>query len=484
MIVEIVLRAGQFGTIEYTKQYEHKPACDIYRDSSNFLDSTICDSYIGNPMTYRSRRVTVMGLGHFGGGVAVARWLAKQGALVTVTDLADEKVLSQSLAALADVPIARYRLEHHDEDDFRTAEAVVVNPAVRPGNALVELARQHGATIISEIELFLSACPAPVIAVTGSNGKSTTTAMTAAIYRAAGHKVWMGGNIGGSLLDNCDQIAATDRVILELSSFQLYRLSDSAPAFHGAIVTNFSPNHLDWHTDMAEYAAAKQRIFRGQKPEDFAVLNTYDGRLAGWDKHVSSRLLPLVDPNSLPKLRVAGPHNLFNAAMAATAAMADGCPWSAVEQGLSAFRGLPQRLERIAMINGRTFYGDSTSTTPESTIMALYSLPQPLWLIAGGHDKGFDFATMLQAVARRTRGAALYGEVGPKLQAALASQFPSATCTTSPGIDKALEWCWQQAKAGDSIVLSPGCSSHDQYRNFQERGKHFAELVSGLASRS
>jgi UDP-N-acetylmuramoylalanine--D-glutamate ligase len=171
----------------------------------------------------------------------------------------------------------------------------------------------------------------------------------------------------------------------------------------------------------------------------------------------------------------------MNAACAATAALAAGCSRAAVDRGLTGYRGLPQRMERIAEIAGRTFYNDSASTTPESTIAALESLDRPALLLAGGHDKGFDFTEMVEAIGRVTVGAAFYGAVGPKLYDRLRSSHVDAAAIAVPTLDDALDWCWNTSRPGDAIVLSPGCSSHDQFRNFRQRGERFAELVTELA---
>ena len=278
-------------------------------------------------MNYRGRRATIMGLGHFGGGVAAARWLAEQGAVVTVSDAADENALADSLPLLADVPIAAIHLGGHRAEDFQRADLIVVNPAVRPDSPWLHAARQSGARLCTELELFIENCPARIIGVTGSNGKSTTAAMIASILslpspfgrgaggegetiadsdaltlalsqRERGHaaerRTFLGGNIGGSLLDDLPRMTPDDWVVLEISSFQLWHFGSCTPhapreeAAHGvcrvhvAVVTGCSPNHLDWHGSFADYVAAKQRILSGQTPDDFAVLNTFDAEVASW----------------------------------------------------------------------------------------------------------------------------------------------------------------------------------------------------------
>lgn len=426
---------------------------------------------------WKNRRVTVMGLGHFGGGVGAARWLALQGASVTVTDSAPESSLADSLARLANVPIATFRLGEHRPEDFQNADLVVVNPAVRPGNHFIEIARQSGARVATEIELFLERCPAPVVGVTGSNGKSTTAAMTAAILRAAGFRTWLGGNLGGSLLESLDQIMPEDRVVLELSSFQLWHLRDGFPMPQVAVVTNCTLNHLNWHPDFAHYAAAKQRLLMGQPPDSAAVLNMADPEVATWARFVQGQRLDPFDDAKIPPLQVPGTHNRQNAAMAAAAAVAIGVSEEAVAQGLAQYTALPQRLELVAEIGSRRFYNDSSATTPESVLAALQALPPPIWLLAGGSDKGVDVRPLVSAVCRQAAGAAFYGQVGPRLREEAAVQCPGFCCTAVETLAEALDWCCRFAPANASIVLSPGFASLDQFRNFWNRGEVFAALV-------
>lgn len=361
---------------------------------------------------------------------------------------------------------------------------VVVNPAVRPDSPWLELARQSGAALTTEIDLFLQHCPAPTVGVTGSNGKSTTAAMIVAILRADGRRTWLGGNIGGSLLDRLEEIRADDVVVLELSSFQLSYLRPETRVPHVGVVTSFSPNHLDWHANLDEYAAAKQILLTRQQPDDWAVLNSRDGRLAAWERFAAGRLAALVPDDEIPPLRVPGWHNRMNAACAATAALAAGCRRTAIASGLESFGGLPQRMERIARIESREFYNDSTSTTPESTIAALESLSQPAFILAGGRDKGFDFTEMVETIGRLAVGAAFFGEIAAKLNDRLQASSADCLAVAVETMVEALEFCWRNSRPGDAIVLSPGCSSHDQFRHFQQRGERFNELLRELGGRN
>jgi UDP-N-acetylmuramoylalanine--D-glutamate ligase len=433
-------------------------------------------------MNYHGQRTTIMGLGHFGGGAAAARWLAQQGAIVTVSDQADETALADVLPSLADVPIAAWRLGGHRKEDFSDADLIVVNPAVRPNSPWLDVARKTGARLCTELELFLEHCPAHVIGVTGSNGKSTTAAMIASILRADGRRVFLGGNIGGSLLSELPEMRPDDWVVLEISSFQLWHFSPEVKMPHIAVVTNCSPNHLDWHADFADYAAAKQRMLTGQTDSDFAVLNTFDAEVTRWKSCVRGQLAGMPSFDHLPVLPIPGRHNEINAACASAAAVAAGCRESSLRQGLEQFHPLPQRLELVATIAGRRFYNDSTATTPESTIAALQSLTTPVWLLVGGKSKGFDFGPLTAAIANHAGGAAAFGLAREELFSQIAAKNRNLPSVAVETMDEALAWCWSQSKPGDAIILSPACASTDQFRNFRHRGERFTELVLQLSS--
>jgi UDP-N-acetylmuramoylalanine--D-glutamate ligase len=409
-------------------------------------------------MQFYGRRVTVMGLGRHGGGATAARYLAEQGASVTVTDLADAAALADSLETFAGVPVGRFHLGGHRECDFTNVDLVVVNPAVRPGNPLVELARQSGAEITSEIEMFLAACPAPVIGVTGTNGKSTTAAMAAAILSASGRRAWLGGNIGRSLVTDLAQIRPDDWIVLELSSFQLHWLGSDTRWPEVAVLTNFAPNHLDWHGSVEHYRQSKQRLL---------------------DRGTS--VLPWDDAD-IPSLRVLGRHNRANAALAAAAATLAGADRESVIRGLSEFTGLPHRLTFVAEIEGRQFFNDSKSTTPEAAMAALNSLDRPTWVLLGGSDKQVEFSPLVAVVGRQARGAALFGATGNLLDNLFSILAPHFRRQQTERLDDALAWCWSQSSPGDAILLSPACASLDQFHDYADRGETFARLVLEIAA--
>ena len=265
-----------------------------------------------SPLSLTGKRITVMGLGRFGGGAAAARYAADQGARVTITDLANEESLRPILDELADVPFGRIRLGTHVPEDFQTADVVIVNPAVPPESPFLQIARDAGARLTSEIELFLDACPCRVIAVTGTNGKSTTAAMTAHVLTGCGKIAWLGGNIGHSLLADLDKITPDDWAVVEISSFQLEGLGPERPYFSAVAVTNFTPNHLERHCTLQAYATAKRRAFDFLPADATVVMDSEDSMLRRWihpTEDANPRVVRPIDPRNLPPLAVPGPHN-------------------------------------------------------------------------------------------------------------------------------------------------------------------------------
>ncbi|MEX0978344.1 MAG: UDP-N-acetylmuramoyl-L-alanine--D-glutamate ligase [Pirellulales bacterium] len=430
---------------------------------------------------WTARRVTLMGLGRHGGGVGAARYLATAGAQLTISELAAADELAESLAALGGLPIHALHFGGHDESDFVGADCVVVNPAVRPDHPCPKLARAQGAEVTSEIELFLKHCPAHVIGVTGSNGKSTTATMLAAILSAVGRPAWLGGNIGASLLDRLESMSADDWVVLELSSFQLAHLSDAARPVEIAVVTNCTPNHLDWHASFADYAAAKRRLLRDRGT--LAILNPHDGVSSAWKRQVAAEVRPCWPLEAVRELAIDGIHNLQNAALAAAAAEAAGVSESIIRTALRSFRGLAHRLQFVGSVAARRFYDDSKATSPAASIAALDALDGPLWLVAGGVSKNAPLDQWAAHVVNRACGAAVFGAAGGALAESLRTKRADYNLLQCESLAEAVEGCWRQSQAGDAILLSPACASFDQFRDFQERGDAFCKWVSALAAR-
>jgi UDP-N-acetylmuramoylalanine--D-glutamate ligase len=448
------------------------------------------------------KRVTVMGLGLFGGGVAATRFLADRGARVTVTDLLSENELAESLAQLNGCPIANYHLGGHVEEDFTDADLIVVNPAVKRCHRFLQQARQAGIPLSSEMNLFWQFNRGKTIGVTGSNGKSTTTALIHSILQAAGWNSRLGGNIGCSLLSEVETIQIGDWSVLEFSSFQLHDLDRLPASPDVAVVTNFAPNHLDWHESLDDYRKSKQTILRWQSPQAIAVLNQDDddvnhwpvfGRTFWFGSHDQGRegiflsgnscLMRLEGTESLISLpcwlKLPGLHNLQNAMAAACVALALGVPVDALQQGMEDFTPLPHRLQFVAEVEGRRFYNDSLATTPESAIAAVESFAAPVILLAGGYDKQVDLSQLAETIATRVKAAALMGQTAEELTDLL--EYREINCTVSScecsSFEEAFRCACAHSAPGDVILLSPGCASYDWFANFQERGETFIELV-------
>ena len=446
------------------------------------------------------RRVTVMGLGRFGGGVGVARFLADQGADVTVTDLDTPENLADSMAELGNEVV--YHLGGHRAEDFTDTDLVVVNPAVQPGNEFVRLARESGVPVTTEINLFFERCPARIIGVTGSVGKTTTVSMIGAALGSEG--VWVGGNIGRSLLGKLGRMGAGDLVVLELSSAQLERLGPTGRAPPVTVVTNISPNHIDWHGSMESYVAAKRHIVTNQRVGDVAVLNADDPVLREWAADCPARVIPFSTGGELDEgvflrdralvarsggaetevlrtdaMTLPGAHNVANAAAAVAACAAVGAGLALAGDRLAAFEGAEHRLEFVREVGGVRYYNDSKATTPESSIAALRAFREPTVLILGGRDKGVEYDE-LAAEAARCRAVVLVGEMAERLDALLAERAPDVERVRAASFEDVARLAASAAQPGDMVLLSPACTSYDLFKNFEERGRAFKALVARL----
>lgn len=459
---------------------------------------------------WNGKRVTIMGLGSFGGGAGLAAYLAEQGATVLVTDLRTADDLQASLRALDGLPIT-FVLGQHREQDFVDTDVVFVNPAVPLTSSYLALARSHHVRLDSEINLFVRACRGRIIGITGSVGKSTTTAMLGSILRLYDEHTLVGGNFGGSLLPALPLISSNTPVILELSSFQLEQLAWQAYSPPLALILNLTPNHLDRHGSMAAYKAAKAHIFAHQKPNDIALLNWDDIAIRNMGQNCAatrvfySTLETLTDGTFVDKqavffsrsgqrqrlfkksdLRLPGAHNLSNAAAAATLAALFGVPSDMIAQGIRQFDALPHRMEWVATRHGVDFYNDSKATTPISTIRALQAFTQPVVLLAGGYDKGTPFDELGEVIAKVVKAALIYGKTAPKLAQAIHKGCrDSNRCSIEilqrlDNIDAAFEKALTVAAPGDAVLLSPACASYDQFPHFEARGEHFRRLVMAL----
>jgi len=444
--------------------------------------------------TLANRRVIVMGLGRFGGGVGVTRWLARNGARVLVTDQATEGELADSVRQLEGLPLG-WRLGGHDPADLDVCDLLVVSPAVdKARSEFFQAARRRGIPWTSEMNLFLERCPARLVGITGTAGKSTTTAMTGSILQAAaaggglnGRRVFVGGNIGRSLLDDLSVMRAEDVVVLEMSSFQLEDAAEVRRSPSIALLTNLRENHLDRHGTMDAYADAKLNIVRFQSHSDVAFVHELETdlrrRLDALRPRSSVRefgdqatLTALIDI-----LRVPGRHNRDNAAGALAIAGELGVGRDEAFRALRGFSGLPHRLEFVAERDGVRYYNDSKSTTPESARIALEAFDEPVVMLLGGYDKHVSFDGLGTAVAARARAAICYGAVREQIAASVLSADGSARVECVDDLPSAVAAARRVARSGDIVLLSPGCASYDQFRNYEQRGDVFRALVCDVA---
>jgi UDP-N-acetylmuramoylalanine--D-glutamate ligase len=446
------------------------------------------------------RTVLIMGLGRFGGGVDAAKFAASRGADVVVTDLAGADRLAASMAQLGEYPGIEYHLGSHRQEDFEGADIVIANPAVPLQNEFLKLAAACGKVVTSQIGIFFELCPAAIIGITGSNGKSTTTALTAHLLRGAKRtdygKVWLSGNIGDEpLLMLLDEIKADDLVVLELSSFQIEQLSAEQKSPQVALLTNLLPNHLDRYGTFEKYCAAKQLLFEHQRPGRngpvVSIFNRQNGIASAWyekyRKQPYRRCLTYSADDVPSEIRrrftLPGACNLSNLAGAMTIAGLFGVDAAAAADCVGDFKALPHRLRLVAERKGVRWFNDSKATTPEAAVAAVEAFEGPIILIAGGYDKKLSFDQLGSVIAARARAVILIGDTAEKIKAAV----ESASC----GKKVAVELCTSLADAvtaanaaahkGDVVLLSPACASYDIFDNYQQRGEQFTQLVHKLS---
>ncbi len=450
------------------------------------------------PPWYEGSSVLVIGLAR--SGKAACRLLRRHGCSVVGSDSEGGDEFSRSLDGLrgAGVEIVLGRQGESLLDDI---DLVVVSPGVPPGLPVLESAVRRGTPVISEIEAAFHVAVAPIVAVTGTNGKSTCVEMIGEIFRASGTEVAVAGNVGRPLSEVAESVPTSGVLAVEVSSFQLERTPEFRP--HVAVLLNVTLDHMDRHGDMAAYRDMKLRIFANQRREDIAVVNgdqpeleaalrstPAENRMAfslrrpvesgvfldggqvvcRW-KGGRSRLFPAGG------LAVQGPHNLANAMAAAAAAVTMGVPAEAVSAGLRGFKGLEHRMETAAVIGGVTFVNDSKATNPDSLRQALLASPGRVLLIAGGRDKDMSFQELAPLVADRTKRVFLIGEAAGRMRDA----WPQAEAALVSSLEEAVERAWESAEEGDWVLMSPGCASFDMFEDFEDRGRKFKEIVSALA---
>lgn len=457
--------------------------------------------------SWRDRRVVVLGLARQ--GKTLARYLARRGADVVVSDLKPAERLVRECEELSDVPV-RFVLGGHPPTLIDGADLLCLSGGVPADLPLVQQARRKGIPLSNDSQIFLESCPAQTIGITGSAGKTTTTAlvgrMAAAHLAGSGRRAWVGGNIGRPLLADLEDIRAGDWVVMELSSFQLEIMTRSTRI---AAVLNLTPNHLDRHHSMRAYTEAKARLLDYQEADGEAVLGREDPGAWGLRSRVRGRLWsfglsPLTHGRGtyvadgsiwlrsdegeqpvcpLQALRLRGQHNLLNAAAACAIAAAAGFSPHSMEAGIRDFPGVPHRLEFVRRVRGADWYNDSIATAPERTMAAIRSFHEPLILLAGGRDKDLPWDDLARLICQRVDHLVLFGEAAPKIlravQAAWSGERPYSI-EVSQGLRGAVEMAAWRAEPGDVVLLAPGGTSFDEFIDFEDRGDHFKAWVHDL----
>jgi UDP-N-acetylmuramoylalanine--D-glutamate ligase len=439
-------------------------------------------------------------------GVAATRWLVEQGAHVTVSDAKSEAQLHGPIAALRDLDV-KLVLGGHPAALLDDCDVLCLSGGVPIDLPIVLEAQQRGIPLTNDGQLFVERCPAPIIGITGSAGKTTTTTLTGEIFKAAHHTTWVGGNIGNPLISDLKDILPTDRVVMELSSFQLDMMTTSP---HIAAILNITPNHLDRHPSMEAYVEAKRHILDYQSFDDIAVLG-YDnpiaralsGRANGYVRFFSrekiigrgaflkgDRILVVQTSEEevcrVGDLQLRGDHNVLNVLAACALTSALNVNVEPMAQVIREFKGVAHRLQLIREVNGVKYYDDSIATAPERLMAALNAYTEPIVLLAGGRDKHLPWEDAARLIVERVRELIVFGEMAELVQTAVEAQLsPSGERILEKihhvkTLEEAATTAAHVARSGEVVLLSPGGTSFDAFKDFEERGNKFQELVWAL----
>jgi UDP-N-acetylmuramoylalanine--D-glutamate ligase len=446
-------------------------------------------------MDYSNKKILVVGLAKT--GVACARFLASKGARVTVTDMRSEAALAGPLAELAQYNIIR-ELERHDEATFLASDLIVVSPGVPMDLPQLVAAQRAGREIISEIELAARFIDVPLAAITGTNGKTTTTTILGAIFKQNGYHTFVGGNIGNPLIELAESHQHVDQVVAEISSFQLEWITSFRPTV--AALLNLSEDHLDRYPNYQAYIDAKLRIFENQTEDDFAVVNRDDPLVWLHAQGLKASLFPFSRKIELEEgifyrdsvityrhdgreerfptaaIRLQGVHNLENIMAAIACALLLGCRPDETFEAVLCFESLQHRMEFVREVNGVSYYEDSKATNVGSVEKALESFTN-ITLIAGGKDKGGSYAPLAPLVTERVRHLILIGEAAERMEQELGQLTDTRRATT---LEDAVRISAEITTTGGTVLMSPACSSFDMFRDYEERAQRFIAAVNRL----
>jgi UDP-N-acetylmuramoylalanine--D-glutamate ligase len=449
-------------------------------------------------MDVKGKRILVVGLGK--SGVASALFLEKHGARVTVSDAKSPEQLRQEIPVLLDQGIS-VETGQHGERTFRDQDLIVISPGVPFDMLQLAKARQRGIPVIGEVELAAHFLKGHLVAITGSNGKTTTTALASEILVAAGLKTLVGGNIGTPAISFVESATDDTWLVLEISSFQLETINTFRPQI--AVVLNLTPDHLDRHYTLENYVAAKARVFENQTPEDFAVVNADNdlvvemvinskapvylfsrlnavsrgafmrGEKIFWNDGKTEYEIMPADEVSLK-----GAHNLENVMAGISIGMLAGVAPVQIRKAVGEFKAVEHRLEFVAKVRGVEYYNDSKATNVDATIKALESFPGRIHLILGGKDKGSDYTALNPLLAERVKRVYTVGAAAAKIE----SQVRGSEVMGVGTLEAAVKRAGDLASAGDVVLLAPACASFDQFDSYEHRGRVFKDLVRRLAA--
>jgi len=442
----------------------------------------------------KGKKTVVVGMGRT--GVAVAEFLANRGAEVIVTEQKAESELGTIPHRLHSLGV-KVELGKHSPRTFLGSDLIVLSPGVNPGIPPLAKAKAKGIPIVSEIELASWYLDPPLIAVTGTNGKSTTTSLIGHILSQSGKKVFVGGNIGTPLIEYLLHAEEADYIVAEISSFQLETIYSFKP--QTALLLNLDEDHLDRHSTFSSYAEAKGKIFLNQGPQDWAVINNDDPAVRSLIPQIRAQLLPfgrkekgkrgvwLQDDGSilyrgeteeerfsLKRVKIIGMHNIENIMAAIGTAKLYAVAREVIQESLDSFKGLKHRLELVGEWKKVSFYNDSKATNVASTLRALMSFKQPIILLAGGRDKGGDYSPLKDAIKEKVKALILMGEAKERMMASIGGLVPTYLVRE---MEEGVRLAWEMADEGDVVLLSPACSSFDRFQDYRERGKIFKEIV-------
>ena len=453
-------------------------------------------------MELNGKRVLVVGLGK--SGVASALFMKAHGAKVSVSDTKSGDELRNEIPVLLDHGIT-VETGGHGDRTFRGQDLIVVSPGVPVDAPPLVQARSLGETVIGEIELAAQFLPGPIVAITGSNGKTTTTTLVGEIMTAAGFPALVGGNIGTPAISLAERATPETVIVLEVSSFQLETIQTFRPKV--AVVLNVTPDHLDRHRTLEVYVNAKARIFENQQGSDFAVLNAddptcvamaartraqvfwfsrqkeveqgawvRDGNIVFRDQRGQREIL------EVSEIPLKGAHNLENVLAAVCAGALMGCAPDKIQQAVHNFKAVEHRLEFVATIRGVDYYNDSKATNVDATIKALESFPANIHLILGGKDKGSDYTVLNDLLRKRVKRVYTIGAAAAKIESQIvSSKNGGPELVHAETLENAIRKANAAAQPGDIVLLAPACASFDQFKSYEHRGKVFKEIVRGLA---